>query len=257
MVGDYAWGLPSLPDYYCLEEVTQLNIRIHVAGRAITSLPRTPASLSSPAINDIFEASFTLINAADRFASKKPMPAPVPSNGGDRGQPANFGSPSLGLPSHAISNALDSSICLMLHACHQAVLGIFEDLLGSLLLCLGEPQQLTPPRTPRGDGSFYPAQYNQQPASMVNLIAQLLAELDRAFAPLASQSSKSRPFRHPKGMPTVAEKVGGYFGPALQPLKSHATWHKGSNPLLAGEMEQRRVRVRNQVRAVERLVAMT
>ena len=257
IVGDYPWGIPGVPDYYCLEEVVQINMRIHMAGRALLSLPRTLSSLSSPTVNEIFDATCALISAVDRFASKKPASAPVPSNANDRGQPANFGSPALGLPSAVIDNALDSSICLMLHSCHQALLGILEDLSASLILCSAEAPQLTPPRTPRGDGSFYPPHYNQHPTTMIHLIQHLFSEMDRAFLPLPDHP-KIRSFRNPKGMPTVADKVGGYFGAAgLQPLKSHATWHKGGGHSLVSQMDQRRVRVKNQVKAVERLVAMT
>ena len=255
MMGDYSWALPALPDY-SLEEVAHINLRIHLAGRALPSLPRTLASLSSPAIHDFFDAAYALVNAADRFASRKPTPVPESPAGG-RGQTANFGSPALLSP--VIDTALDFSICLMLHAGHQALLAIFEDLSASLLY-LGESQhqQLTPPRTPR-DGSFFPPSYNQQqPGDMVNLIGNLVAELDRAFLPLASHTKSRPPFRSHKSMPALTGKAGGYYGSAgLHPSKTHATWQKGANHALVNEMEQRRMRVRGQFKSAERLVGMT
>ncbi len=249
IIGDYSWGLPTLPDC-SFEEVAQINLRIHLAGRAIPSLPRTLASFSSPAVNDIFDAACALINAVDRFTLRKPTPVSEPSDG-DRGQTANFGSPTRVL-SLVIDTALDSSICLMLHACHQALLGVFEDLSASLLLCLAEPQKLTPPRTSR-DESFFSTPYNQQPAAMANLISCLVSELDRAFLPLAGHS-KSRPFRVHKAIPALTEKVGGYYEPAGLCTRTHATWQKDANQALLSEMEQRQMRVRTQVKAVERLL---
>jgi len=209
IMNDYSWALPTLPDY-SLEEVAQINLRIHVVGRALPSLPRTLASLSSPAVHDIFDAACALINAVDRFALRKPTPVSEPSYG-DRGQTANFGSPTLVLLP-VIDTALDFSICLTLHACHQALLGVFENLSAALLLCLAEPQQLTPPRMQR-DESFFSSPYSQQHAAVTNLISHLLSELDRGFLPLTSRS-KSRPFRDHKAMPTLTEKVGGYCEPA-------------------------------------------
>jgi hypothetical protein len=93
---------------------------------------------------------------------------------------------------------------------------------------------------------------------MVNLISNVLAELDRAFLPLASHS-KSRPsFRSHKPVPTMAGKAGGYYGSAgLHPSKTHTPWQKGANHALVSEMEQRRMRVRSQFKSVERLVGMT
>jgi len=127
ILGDYSWALPLLFDY-SLEEVAQINLRIHLAGRTLPLLPRTLASLSSPTVNDIFDAACALVKAVERFASRKPTPV------GNRGQTANFESSTPAL-SPVIDTALDSSICLMLHACHQALLGVFEDLSVSLLLC--------------------------------------------------------------------------------------------------------------------------
>jgi hypothetical protein len=142
-MGDYSWAIPTLPDCSLdLEEVAQINLRIHLAGRSLPSLPRTLASLSSPAFGSIFDAACALINAVDRFTLRKqPTPVSGPLDG-DKGQPTNFGSPTHAL-SPLIDTALDSPICLMLHACHQALLGVFEDLSASLLVCLAEPQQPT------------------------------------------------------------------------------------------------------------------
>jgi hypothetical protein len=267
--------------------VAQINLRIHLAGRALLSSPsRALACLTSPAVNDIFDAACSLINVVDRFVlSRRPTPAPEP-HGADKGQTATryctedlFGSPTLPL-SPAIDTALDSSICLMLHSCHQAVLGIFEDLSASILVDLAESPLPTPPRTPTDPSFFPPPQYGPQPTAMANLISHILAQLDRAFLPLASES-KPRPVREQRSMSTPVvtfrqespvtqggSKVGGFYEhPQQHPNNVHSggAWQKsGASPSssspsssshsLWSEMEQRQMRVGSQVKAVEGLL---
>lgn len=115
IIGDYSGGRLALPDC-SLEEVAQINLYIHLAGRTLPSLPRTLASLLLPAANDIFDAACALINAVDRFALRKPTLVSEPSDG-NRGQTANFSSPTRVLLL-VIDIALDSLICLILYASH-------------------------------------------------------------------------------------------------------------------------------------------
>lgn len=284
VMGSYPWAFTTLPDC-SLEEVAQINLRIHLAGRALLSSPsRALACLTSPAVNDIFDAACSLINVVDRFVlSRRPTPAPEP-HGADKGQAAPryctedlFGSPTLPL-SPAIDTALDSSICLMLHSCHQAVLGIFEDLSASILVDLAESPIPTPPRTPTDPSFFPPPQYGHQPTALANLISHILGQLERAFLPLASES-KPRPVREQRSMSTPVvtfrqdspvcgaaatqgAKVGGFY--EQQHQQQHpgsAAWQKGgsspspsSSHSLWSEMEQRQMRVGSQVKAVEGLL---
>ena len=68
-MGDYSWCFPT-PGFY-LEELAQINLRIHLAGRALLLPARTLALWSSPAVNDVLDAASSLINLVDSFASRR------------------------------------------------------------------------------------------------------------------------------------------------------------------------------------------
>jgi hypothetical protein len=189
-----------------------------------------------------------LIDAVDRFATRRQVaPFSEPSN-----TQTNRGT---------VDAALDSSACLTVHACHQALLGIFEHLSTALLLYLAEQQQQTPPRTPP-DAAFLPP-CNTQAVIMTNLISHLLNQLDRAFLSLSSSSpshSHSHPHaqqhqQHQNHKPAILRSMAT---PAGLPPTPETTWQIGSSnapaDILFNEMSQRQRKVRGQVKAVERLL---
>jgi hypothetical protein len=156
----------------------------------------------------------------------------------------------------------------MIHSCHQAILGVFEELAVSSLLLLAEPQQPTPPRTPPHAGAFHP--YNAQIMVLMNQINSLLSQLDRAILSLSGTPTAHQPQRHNSVPLTTAmlrqstpteygmpRDVGGHFDPPPD-LSSrqgeHGTWRQTAAGSLFTEMEQRQLRVRSQVKAVENLL---
>ena len=253
IVGGYSWCFPASSDYF-LEELAQINLRIHLAGRALPSPAGSPPPWSWPAANNGFDAACSLIDAVDRFATRRQVaPYSEPSN-----TQINKGT---------VDAALDSSACLMVHACHQALLGVFEHLSTALLLYLAEQQQQTPPRTPP-DAAFLPP-CNTQAVIMTNLISHLLNQLDRAFLSLSSSSpphchSHSHPHpqqqhQHQNHKPGILRSMAT---PAGLPPTPETTWQAGRGGLdgnapadiLFNEMSQRQRKVRGQVKAVERLL---
>ncbi|KAH6854721.1 hypothetical protein B0I37DRAFT_38369 [Chaetomium sp. MPI-CAGE-AT-0009] len=241
IVGGYSWCLPASSDYF-LEELAQINVRIHLAARALPS-PAGSAPWSWPATNNGFDAACSLIDAVDRFAARRQaVPYPEPSRAhSDRG---------------AIDSALDTSACLMVHACHQALLGVFEHLSASLLHYLAKQQQQhqqqTPPRTPP-DASFLPP-YNPQAVIMANLISHLLNQLDSAFLSLQASfnpahSQQPQQQQHQSHKAGVLRSMAGFDqGPPLGGGGS------GPTDMLFNEMARRQSKVRGQVKAVERLL---
>ncbi|KAK3298747.1 uncharacterized protein B0H64DRAFT_386075 [Chaetomium fimeti] len=238
IVGGYSWCLPASSDYF-LEELGQINVRIHLAGRALPSPVGAPAPWSWPATNNGFDAACSLIDAVDRFAARRQAaPFSEPPNAHTDGR--------------TIDAALDSSACLMVHACHQALLGIFEHLSAALLLYLAEQQQQqTPPRTPP-DATFLPP-YQTQAVIMTNLISHLLNQLDRAFLSLSATSNHAHSQQHPQQQQQnhkagVLRSMAGFDqGPPPGPSG-------GAADALFSEMAQRQSKVRGQVKAVERLL---
>ncbi|KAK4034552.1 hypothetical protein C8A01DRAFT_18666 [Parachaetomium inaequale] len=231
VMGNYSWCFPT-SDYF-LEELAQINLRIHLAGRALLLPARAPAP--SPAVNDVFDAASSLINLVDSFASRRSLP-PTNLPDTDRG---------------AVNTALDSSTCLMIHACHQALLGAFEDL-SSSLLHLSKPQRHTPPQTP--DASFLPP-CTTQAVAMTNLISHLLNQLDRAVLSLPGNFNLPPPRHHEHGTIPTSAAIFGHGQcepPDLHP--GHDTWRGNAALSLFSEMEERQMRVRGQVKAVERLL---
>lgn len=251
IVGGYSWCFPASSDYF-LEELAQINLRIHLAGRALPSPAGSPPPWSWPAANNGFDAACSLIDAVDRFATRRQVaPFPEPSN-----TQTNRGT---------VDAALDSSACLMVHACHQALLGIFEHLSTALLLYLAEQQHQTPPRTPP-DAAFLPP-CNTQAVIMTNLISHLLNQLDRAFLSLASSCpphshSHSHPHpqqhhqQHQNHKPGILRSMATPAG--LPGSAPEAAWQTGGSnapaDILFNEMSQRQRKVRGQVKAVERLL---
>jgi hypothetical protein len=254
---DYSWSFTTLRDYFP-EELAQINLRIHLAARALPARANTLALLSSPAVNDVLDAAYSLINLVDRRASNMPImddirhATPPGSTTNMDAMATPFDSTTtLTPPPSAIDPALDTSTSLVIHASHQAVLGVFEDISSSLLQSLSEPQHghghghahghgPTPPATPPHAPLFQTCK--SQAMVMANLMSHLLGELDRAVLSLAGGKPPSAPGREPLD---GNQAVGGHGG----------DWRReGVVGLLWGEMERRRVRVGAQVKAVEGLL---
>ncbi|KAK4236420.1 hypothetical protein C8A03DRAFT_16935 [Achaetomium macrosporum] len=273
-VGSYPLVCPSTPDY-SLGELAQISLRVHLASRVLASSVRTLATLSSPAVNDVIDAACSLVSFVDRYAPQRLAPlSPPPVDGGipvhgsiEGSAMTSFDSPYPGVYS-ATDQALDSSIRLMVHSCHQAILGVFEELTVSSLLLLAEPQQPTPPGTPPHPGAFHP--HNTQIVVQTNQISSLLSQLDRAILSLSRTPNPPRPQRHNsmplttavlrQSTPTdygIPREVDGHFGTPLDSALhqgEHGTWRQTAAGSLFIEMEQRQLRVSEQVKAVERLL---
>ncbi|KAK3311072.1 uncharacterized protein B0T15DRAFT_60584 [Chaetomium strumarium] len=276
LIGNHPWVCPSPPSPpdYSLGELAQISLRVHLASRVLASSARTLATLSSPAVNDVVEAACSLVNFVDRYAQKRPAPlSPPPVEGGmpvhgsiERPAMTGFDSPYPGVCS-VTDQALDSSIRLMIHSCHQAILGVFEEMTVSSLLLLAEPQQPTPPRTPPHAGAFQP--YNTQIMVMMNQISNLLSQLDRAILSLSGTPNAHQSQRHNSVPLTTAmfrqstpteyglpRDIDGHFEPPPDALRQreHGAWRQTATGSLFTEMEQRQLRVRSQVKAVESLL---
>ncbi|KAK4135795.1 hypothetical protein BT67DRAFT_376242, partial [Trichocladium antarcticum] len=241
VVGDYAWAHPGVPDY-SLEELAQINLRIHLAGRALATPARALVSMSSPAVDDIFGAACSLVNIVDRYAAKGAVPPPrlTDDEGGVLAQ-----------SSLVIDSALGASIHLMIHACHQALLGVFEDLSTSFLVQLTALQQPTPPGTPPGPAVFPPC--SAQVGVMTNLMNHLAEQLDRAIGSLHSVRTPPQPVRFsPRhGSPEcgLSEPFAGHY---VLP-HTHFDREKIQSRLFY-EMEHRQLRVRDRMKSVGRLL---
>ncbi|KAK3898730.1 hypothetical protein C8A05DRAFT_18735 [Staphylotrichum tortipilum] len=263
MMGGYPWAVPALPDY-SLEELAHINLRIHMAGHALPSPFRTLASLS-PAIDDVFDAAYSLINVVDRYAARHAAARRSPTPAGPRSA-GGYESPSpqqQGL-STIIDTAFDSSICLMIHACHQALLGVFEELSASFLFYLTQPSSTptsTPPATPLSATFPAPTQTtaanngNNQAIVMANLMSQILSQLDRAIASLLRGGSVPPSPQLGGRKDGAAAAVARFCAPSSA---GSGVWHgnggAGTTGALLEEMEQRQRRVRGQVKPVERML---
>ncbi|KAK4148543.1 hypothetical protein C8A00DRAFT_19641 [Chaetomidium leptoderma] len=246
VMDSYPWVFPTLPDY-SLEELAQINLRIHLAGHALSAPSRALAPLSSPAVNDILDAAYSLANAVDRYASRRRL--------------TPLSEPPAGSP--VIDGAFDSSIRLMIHACHQALLGTFEDLSSSLIIGLEEPQQARPLGTPPGPPF---STCSTQAAATTNLISHALNQLDRVISSLASDPGPPHPvgrkiqvatgiFCQPSADWAGSEEFSGQYEPLNVHHRGHLKLQRGDETdALFNEMEQRQRRVRDQVKAVEGLV---
>jgi hypothetical protein len=139
----------------------------------------------------------------------------------------------------------------MIHSCHQALLGVFDDL-SSSLLHLSKQRRHTPPETPP-NAAFLPP-YNTQAAVMTNLMSHLLNQLDRAVLSLPGNFNPPLGHHEHGSMPATAGIFGHGQGepPDLHP--GHDTWRGDAAFSLFSGMEQRQMRVRAQVKAVERLL---
>ncbi|KAK0737343.1 hypothetical protein B0T21DRAFT_287364 [Apiosordaria backusii] len=195
---DNPWMYPSSSEGY-LQEATQINLRIHRAGRMLLPLTRTLLTISSPAINEVFDAACSLISFVDRYVTRQ-MISPEASlldktrTGSDAYQigPATIRSSVPGHSLHGfsssspINSAAETSISLVVLASHQLLLGIFEDLCTSFLFRINRGRPTTPPNTPSTGGVFFGSSHSQMPA-MANLISHLMEQLDRVLQSLAAQ----------------------------------------------------------------------
>ncbi|KAK4174910.1 hypothetical protein QBC36DRAFT_242327 [Triangularia setosa] len=195
---DSAWMYPSLTEGY-LEEATHINLRIHRAGRMLWPLTRTLLTISSPAINEIFDTACSLINFVNRYATRHMISPHTPqdkrSTGSEAYQTANSmmrssaGQSSSGFSSEPIKSATETSISLTVLASHQLLLGIFEDLCTSFLSQINRGRPNTPPNTP-STGAFFASSHSQM-LVMVNLISHLVEQLECVVQTLTSQQGFS------------------------------------------------------------------
>lgn len=250
-LGGYSWGFPSSSEGL-LEELLQINLRVHLGGRALPEPSITLAPWSFPPVNDVLDASCSLIDVVDRFAAARPMASLRPVEPG---------------PGSTIDTAFDASTCLMVQACQQSVLGVLEHISAWLLLYMAKSSRhQTPPGTPPPPTDL--PNCHPEAAVMTNLIIHILTELDRAFMTL---SRKAHALRHQADMVTpepmaalghglsnsriARDTMGGHWEPPdLQPR--HDTWQGDTAALsLFGDVKERRARVREQMKAVQGLLS--
>lgn len=253
---DYPWSLPSSPESY-LEQLSHINLRIHLGGRSLPEPSTAIAPWSSPAVNDLLGAACSLANTMDRYAAGKTVHSRDTEGGGVRS---------------TLEAALESSTCLALHACHQAIFGALDHISIWLLLYLSQPpQQQTPPATPP-----HPAHlptYDPQAAVMTNFMVHLLNELNRTFwsSPIITHtqlqqhshqhhtaaSPDAPPVALGQGMPNpgpIGNANGHWKPPDVH--SGHIAWqgvNKGLSSLLH-DAECRHTRVRERLVAVGELL---
>lgn len=241
----YTWGYPATSDNL-LQELGDIDFRIHQARRSLLLPHCTPAPWSSPGVNEAFDAACSLVDVVDRFAAKRRMPS------------SDVHLASIG----SLETALETSTRLMIHSCHEALLGIFEHLSASLLSHLSHPQhQQTPPRTPPHAAAFLPQQGNPQAAIVANSIRHLISQLDRAISSLSGTYYNTQPDHQSEHETLQASSVTNLMGHTSHVSGVPVTFGGGDenwlgnigNPLF-NEMEQRQARVGGQIKTVERLL---
>ncbi|KAL2182950.1 hypothetical protein L209DRAFT_774652 [Thermothelomyces heterothallicus CBS 203.75] len=246
-VGGYSWSLPSSSESL-LEELSQINLRIHLGGRSLPEPSTTTAPWSLAAVNDVLDAACSLTDAVDRFTAGRAMSSREPQESGRR-------------RSSALDAAFDSSTRLTLHACHQALLGVFDHISAWLLLYLAQsPQQRTPPATPPHLPAYYLATCNQQAAVMANLMGHLLNELDRTFLAssmlMSTKATPGPPVALGRGM---SNPGGPWEPPDLH--SGHAAWRGGNTAVFFAlshdvEHRERHARVRERLGQAEELLGL-
>ncbi|KAK0671474.1 hypothetical protein QBC41DRAFT_354275 [Cercophora samala] len=178
---DHAWVYSGSSDTF-LEEVTQINLRIHRAGRMLSTITRALLTIASPAINEIFDVGCSLISFLDRYAARQMTSPQTPlenRRSGSDGYRISHGSTSTSAP---MSSAIETATSLTALSSHQLLLGMFEDISTSFLAQINSGQAATPPSTP-SRGAFFGPSHGQMLA-IVNLISHLMEQLDRAFQSL-------------------------------------------------------------------------
>ncbi|KAK3393958.1 hypothetical protein B0H63DRAFT_31300 [Podospora didyma] len=265
------------------EELSEINLRIHRAARALPPLANSLPSLSSPSINEVFDSACSLITLVGRYASTRSSPIQKPAEGPptgihphsatERSISGNFGQTPKAL-SPAVHSAMDTSICLVAFACYQGLLGVFEDICASFLHYSEELQHPPSPRTP--SAATFASSSTTQVVVMVNLISHLLNQLDRAINSLAGSSAPPQPMRVDQaGLPMTAlsptsswsgksetgeDAPNAHFGD-YELSNSHFNQHGGrpehrqkATATIFDQMEQRQHTVRTQIKTIKRMI---
>lgn len=182
---DYSWAYPQLPEperNSFPEEISQINLRIHRATQGLRPLMATSLSLSSPAVNEVFDASCAFINIVDRCVARRTQgesQSHMQMNGSQDEKSR--------IDSAAIHSATETSMVLSILACHQLILGAFEFLCGSFMAEV-TGIQISVPVTSRMQQFGGPLQNTQQILAMMNLISHLMNQLNQSVGSLASAS---------------------------------------------------------------------
>ncbi|KAK0716881.1 hypothetical protein B0T26DRAFT_751026 [Lasiosphaeria miniovina] len=274
---EYSWMYSDPSDTYP-EELAEINLRIHRAARTLPPMNRSLPSLSSPSVNEIFDAACSLINVVGRYTTTRSMSLQKrPENAlGIHVHPnqegANFEQPPMAM-SIAVHSAMDTSVCLVVLACYQGLLGVFEEICTSFLHYTEDSHNPTSPRT--ASASTFASSSTTQVVVMVNLISHLLNQLHRAVGSLAGslalptarrleQAAMSMPALSPTSSWSDHSEIGDdvlnlpgeYEAPSFH-FNGHdrqSDKRQKTTAILFDQMEQRQLTVRAQVKLIKRLI---
>ncbi|KAK3986362.1 hypothetical protein QBC44DRAFT_402693 [Cladorrhinum sp. PSN332] len=189
VMSNHAWGYHNLTETdashsTCVtgfeDELAQINLRIHQATQTLSQLTASLLSLSSPAVNEVFDASCSFVNTVDRYAARRTQHTQHAAN--NQNHHAAHAQPPR---STAINDAKDTSLCLTILASHQLVLGAFEFLCSSLAGLQVPTSQSLGGGGGGGVGVGVGEGNSQQILAMANLVGHLLSQLDRSVGSLA------------------------------------------------------------------------
>ncbi|KAK3330729.1 hypothetical protein B0H66DRAFT_73287 [Apodospora peruviana] len=226
------------------EQLTEINLGIYHLSSTLSAMARAPLyHPPSPAIHEVFCLASSLVGLVEKYNKERTTTANQP-----------FFTMDL---TTGIHSAMDASISLMISACHQSLLGAFEDICSSFLLGISAGmQQAAYPATTQ------PSTDTAQILLMTNLISHWIHTLEKELASLdmgsVDYSSDSSGVYGQQGgvdpslgdfdhSPDHNEHGGAHLVSTAQ-MGQGGSRQKGA---IFGQMERRQSRVRAQVKTIK------
>ncbi|KAF2136531.1 uncharacterized protein K452DRAFT_292305 [Aplosporella prunicola CBS 121167] len=183
-------GIDSVESY--ISELSDLNLRLYQSARTISPSTIEPLSVSSPAVNDIFDATRSLIHLLGRMSAAGSTVGNAPTDYFNQLPRLDLFSAGVSVQAPAPSPP-DTGVVLMVLACHQRLLGAFENMCNSLnqQLCavhplpfmnLNQTQVNAGHFTSTSEASTSMTCPPTQAVLIIELISHLLSRLDRALS---------------------------------------------------------------------------
>ncbi|KAK4207921.1 hypothetical protein QBC37DRAFT_85661 [Rhypophila decipiens] len=265
------WSFESQRTSSYLEQLTEINTRLYRVHQNTSSLSSCPTSSTlafSPTINEVCNTAHNLADLTERYNSER-------TSAVDAASTFVFNTTSSSA-STAIDSAMDASICVMIFSCHQTMLGAFEDICHSFLMWLSEMHSQPQPLSLMGDVFTGPSETVAQILSMANLLSHPLQRLEQSVRPLdldidpslsliqTPQTFDNDEQINAAGLsPTASPNKGGAYGyydgtgdgqyDYAQSTGGHDTGNTTATSIY-NQMEQRKYRVKAQIRAIRRWI---
>lgn len=229
-----SWEHHSNPSEDYHQELAEIHKRAYRTARTVFSVA---ASLAPPPVNEIFEVTCSLVSLVERYATSR--------------RSEFDGCPSAFIGTQAGDETMEISFALMAMACHQIILGVFQEVLTAFVDDVQRADHHSYGKSPSARA------FDMMPITQISMtakfISHLLDQLDQSAASLAGMLILSTTLP-PKQAPDSPSSPP--FSDSSDEFETGVDLceQRGAVALVFRQVEQRKSRLRTLVHTVRHLV---